>query len=525
MKFNLPVLAAILAVFTSNPAPAKDLVIAMKAAVDNADPHQLFTPNRNVDLQVYEPLVYQDRYLKPQPWLATSWRTIDPTTWEFKLRENVTFSDGTPFTADDVVFSLKRGLTIEGLRTYRGYLKDIETVEAKDAHTVIIKTRAPTSLLPWNLTSIGMVSAKAVQGATDADFNGGRAAVGTGPYRWIKWTPGDRVVLEKNPTYWNGVEPWDKVTFRFIPNDSARVAALLSGDVDVIDQVPGNLTKQASDNSKTRLVEDTSVFTAYLSFDRWRDVTPYVKSNDGSPLKSNPFRNEDVREAVNIALNRAGIVQRVMHGAAVATAQLAPEGMYGYDPSIKLPEYNSKKAKKLLAKAGYPDGFRLTIHCYNDRFAGDVQVCQAVASMLTAIGIQTSVEAMPSSVFFKRLRSGGEGGTPEFSFFMVLYGTPTGNSTNFVTSVLQTYDKAKGFGANNSNLYSNPEVDRLINASQASFDEKESEALLLKATDLSIKDYGLLPLFFLKSSWGMRAGLKIEPRGDGFTMARNIREN
>lgn len=524
MKLNLPIVAALLTAFISTQAAAKDLVIAMKAAVDNADPHQLFTPNRNVDLQVYEPLIYQDRYLKPQPWLATSWTSTDPTTWEFKLRENVSFADGNPFTADDVVFSLKRGLAIDGLRTYRGYLKDITSVEAKDAHTVIIKTRVPTSLLPWNLTSIGMISAKAAKDATDADFNGGRAAVGTGPYRWVKWTPGDRVVLERNANYWNGAEPWDKVTFRFIPNDSARVAALLSGDVDVIDQVPGNLTKQVADSGKTKLVEDTSVFNAYLSFDRWRDVSPYIKANDGSPLKTNPFRDADVREAVNIALNRAGLAQRIMHDAAVATGQLAPEGMYGYDPALKTPEYDPKKAKQLLVKAGYPDGFQLTIHCYNDRFAGDAQVCQAVASMLTAIGIKTQVDTMPSSVFFKRALSGGEGGTPEFSFFMVLYGTPTGNSTNFLTSVLQTYDKAKGFGANNRNLYSNADMDTLINASQASFDPKESEKLLLKATDVAVRDYGLLPLFFLKSSWGIRSGLILEPRGDGFTMARNIRE-
>lgn len=524
MKLKASLLAVLLASMITGAASAKDLVVGMKAAVDNPDPHQLFTPNRNIDLQVYEPLIYQDAYLKPVPWLAVSWKPLDDTTWEFKLRENVKFSDGTPFTSEDVVFSLNRGMTIQGLRTYRGYLKDIASVEAKDPHTVIIKTKVPSSLLPWNLTSIGMVSAKAAKDATEKDFNGGRAAVGTGPYRWIKWVPSDNVVLEKNPDYWNGVEPWDKVTFRFISNDSARVAALLTGEVDVIDQVPGNLTKQISDNAKTRLVEDTSVFNVYLSFDRWRDVSPFVKAKDGSDLKENPFRNADVQQAVNIALNRKGLAERIMHGAGVPTGQLAPEGMQGFDPALGVPEYNPAKAKGLLAKGGYPDGFRLTIHCYNNRFSGDAQVCQAVASMLTVIGIQTSVETMPSSVFFKRALSGGEGGKPEFSFFMVIYGTPTGSSTNFLVSVLQTQDKAKGFGANNRNLYSNAELDALINASQSSFDEKESEKLLLQATNLAIKDHALLPLFFLKSTWGVRAGLELAPRGDGFTMARNIRE-
>ncbi len=518
MKLKTTVLATLMTGLMLTSAPAKDLIIGMKAAVDNADPHQLYTPNRNVDLQVYEPLVYQDRYLKPVPWLATSWTPVDDTTWEFKLREGVKFSDGTPFTAEDVVFSLNRGITIKGLRTYIGYLKDIASVEAKDDHTVIIKTKAPTSLLPWNLTSIGMVSAKAAKDATEEDFNGGSAAVGTGPYRWIKWTPGDRVVLEKNPGYWNGVEPWDKVTFRFIADDSARVAALLSGDVDVIDQVPGNLTRQISENDKTSLVEDTSVFNVYLSFDRGRADSPFIKAKDGSPLKENPFSNPDVREAVNIALNREGLAERIMHGAAVATGQLAPEGMQGYVPSLEVPEYNPAKAKELLAKGGYPDGFAITIHCYNNRFTGDAQTCQAVAAMLTAIGIQTTVEAMPTSVFFKRARAN------EFSLFMIMYGTPTGSTTNMVTTVLQTADKEKGVGANNANLYSNPEMDELITQSQSSFDDKESEELLKKATEVAMKDHGLLPLFFLKSTWGVRKGLTLEPRGDGFTMARNIRE-
>jgi peptide/nickel transport system substrate-binding protein len=523
MKLKLYLVAALLASAFAHTVSAKDLVIGMKAAVDNPDPHQLFTPNRNIDLQVYEPLIYQDRYLKPQPWLATSWHTIDPTTWELKLRENVTFSDGSPFTADDVVFSLQRGLAIDGLRTYRGYLKDIASVEAKDAHTVIIKTKTPSSLLPWNLTSIGMVSAKAARDATEADFNGGKAAIGTGPFRWIKWTPGDRVVLEKNPRYWNGVEPWDKVVYRFIPNDSARVAALLSGDVDVIDQVPGNLTEQIASSPKTKLVEDTSVYMAYLAFDRWREVSPYVKDSNGAPLKTNPFRNPDVQNAVNMALNRTGLAQRIMHNAAVPTGQFAPENMQGYDPSLTVPAYNPKEAKALLAKAGYPNGFRLTIDCYNDRFAGDVQVCQAVASMLTAIGIQTTVDAMPSAIFFRRALSGGPDGTPEFSFFMTMYGTPTGNSTNLITTVLQTYDKAKGTGANNRNLYSNAEVDSLINASQATFDTKKSDELLLQATRTAVADKAILPLFFLKSTWGIQSDLALEPRGDGFTMARNIR--
>lgn len=523
MRKTIALYAGIALGFAAACAHANDLVIGMKAAVDNPDPHQLFTPNRNVDLQVYEPLVYQDRYLKPQPWLATSWKNLDETTWELKLREGVKFSNGQPFTADDVVFSINRGLSIEGLRTYRSYLKDIAKIEAVDAHTVKITTKQPTTLLPWNLTSIGMVSAQVAKDAAEADFNGGKAAVGTGPYRWIKWTPGQDVVLEKNLDYWNGVEPWDKVTFRFIANDSARVAALLSGDVDVIDQVPGNLAKKIADDQKTALIEDTSVFNAFLSMDRTRDNSPFITKADGSPLGKNPFKDAKVREAIDAALNRKGLAERIMQGSATPTGQFAPEGMKGYDASIPVPKYDAAHSKALLAEAGYPDGFGLTIHCFNDRFAGDAQVCQAIASMLTAIGIKTKVDTMPSSVFYKRATSGGANGEPEFSMFMAVYGTPTGNSSNLLINVVHTNDKAKGLGANNRSLYSNPEIDKIITESQVTFDEAQGNAKLIEATKAALKDNAVIPLFFLKSSWGTRAGLTLEPRGDGFTMARNIR--
>jgi peptide/nickel transport system substrate-binding protein len=524
MKKRTALYSGVVFLLAALSAQAADLVIGMKAAVDNPDPHQLFTPNRNVGLQVYEPLIYQDRYLKPEPWLATEWKNLNPTTWELRLREGVKFSNGQPFTADDVVFSLDRGLSIEGLRTYRSYLKDIAKVEALDPFTVRITTKQPTTLLPWNLTSIGMVSAKAADGATEADFNGGKAAVGTGPYKWIKWTPGQDVVLEKNPSYWNGVEPWDKVTFRFIANDSARVAALLSGDVDVIDQVPGNLARKIADDPKTTLVEDTSVFNAFLSMDRSRDASPFITGSDGVPLTRNPFKDAKVREAVNIAINRAGIADRIMHGSATPTGQISPQGMQGNDPAIEIPKYDPARAKALLAEAGYPQGFGVTLHCFNDRFAGDAQVCQAIASMFTAIGIKTKVDTMPSTVFYKRAASGGPDGSPEFSMFMAVYGTPTGNSSNLLLNVIHSSDKARGLGANNRSLYSNPSVDKLIDDSQTIFDAEEANRKLLEATKAGLQDSAILPLFFLKSSWGTKKGISLEPRGDGFTMARGIRK-
>ncbi|WP_168990462.1 ABC transporter substrate-binding protein [Aureimonas flava] len=523
MKRLLPAITALLVAYAAPFALAQNLTVGMKGAVDSADPHLLYTPNRNIALQIYEPLIYQDRFLKPQPWLATSWTAVDDRTWEIKLREGVVFSDGTPFTADDVVFSLKRGLSIEGVRTYRAYLKDIDTVEAVDPLTVRIVTRQPSAVLPWNLTTIGMVSAKAADGASAEDFDGGRAAIGTGPYKWVRWTPGQDVVLERNETYWNGEEPWEKVRVRFIANDSARVAALLAGDVDLIDEVPGNLAARVKEGENTALVEDTSVFEVYLTMDRFRDASPYVKGADGAALAKNPFKDAKVREALTLAINRKGIAERIMQGAATPTGQIAPEGFAGYDETLPPAAYDPRRAKALLAEAGYPDGFQLTIHCFNDRFSGDAQSCQAIAQMFSAIGVRTQVETLPASVFYKRANSGGPNGEPEFSMIMSLYGTPTGNPVNSLVNLIQTADKERGLGVSNRGRYSNPEVDALIAKAQASFDGARSEELARQAAAAALSDQAIIPLFFLKSSWGVRKDLTLEPRGDGFIMMRNVR--
>ena len=200
------------------PAQAQTLRIGMKAAVDGSDPHQSYSPNRNVQMHVYESLVNQDQYLQPVPGLAESWRVIDDTTWEFRLREGVVFHDGTPLTAADIAFSLRRAADARGLRTYSAQLRSFASVEEVDARTVRIRTRGPAPLLHVNLTTIMIVSAAAVgANATEEDFNGGRAAVGTGPYRWVRFTPGSDVTLERAPRHWAPPEPWQRVVFRFIP--------------------------------------------------------------------------------------------------------------------------------------------------------------------------------------------------------------------------------------------------------------------------------------------------------------------
>jgi peptide/nickel transport system substrate-binding protein len=518
----LTLLLGIAGAAAAAPAAAQELRIGFKAAVDGADPHQNYTPNRNVQLHVYEPLVFQDAFLRPQPGAAASWRAVDSTAWEFTLREGLRFHDGAPVTAEDVTFSIRRARGITGLRTFVAQTRSVASAEVKDARTVLIRTHGPAPLLPNQMSVIAIVSARAAEGATEADFNGGRAAIGSGPYRWVRFTPGQEVVLERNPDHWRGAEPWERVTFRFIPNDSARVAALLAGDVDVIDSVPAALYGRVRDSERTRLVTATGHFTLYLYLDMHRDRALFATGPDGQPLERSPIRDPRVRQAMNLAINRTAIAERAMEGSADPSGQFAPPGFIGHEQTLRPATFDPARARALLAEAGYPNGFGLTLHCTSDRFAGDARTCQAVGQMLTAIGIRTTVETLPAAVFFRRA-NGGANGEPEFTAFMAIFASSTGVASESMSTILRTPNRALGHGPLNRGRYANPALDAALDRVDASFDDAERERLMGAAARIATEDNAVLPIFALRASWGVRRGLTLTPRGDQYTFATGVR--
>ncbi|SKA24507.1 ABC transporter substrate-binding protein [Consotaella salsifontis] len=499
------------------PALAEDLTVAIKAPITGADPHLLYSPNRNMQLHVYEALVAQDNNLRPVPDLATSWKVINPTTWEFQLRDDVKFQDGTPLTPEDVIFSIHRAQTIEGVRTFHAYVADVASVEASGDHAVRITTKVPSPELPANLATIAIVAKHAVEGASSDDFNGGPAAIGTGPYRWVRWTPGQDVTLERSDTYRGDPAPWDHVKFRFITDDSARTAALLSGDVDVADAIPASLFQRVNNSGRAKIVSGTSVFLHYMTIDR-RDNPPFVTDIDGKPVTKNPFNDLKVRQAVTHAINRDGLAERIMGGGAEPAGQFTPDGFDGHNPDLLPASYDPDQSRKLLEEAGYPDGFGLTIHCLNDRFTGDVQTCQAIAQMLTAVGIHTKVETMPSSVFWSK----ATGENPQFSSYLAIFGSAAGLSSNALDVLAAKWDPVAGTGRNNAGGYDNPELNALIKKATSTVDDDQRQELLQQAAKTAIDDVAIVPIFFLKGAWGVRDGLTLKPRGDMYTMATNI---
>ena len=507
----------------AQPAQAQTLRIGFKAAVDSADPHLTFTPNRNVQLHVWETLTTQDLTMRVPPGLAESWRSLDPLTWEFRLRPGVNFSDGTPFTAEDAAFSVRRAQAAQGPRTYSASVRNIVAAEAPDAQTLILRTSVPTPLQPDLLAAIAMLSARAARDATDADFNGGRAAIGTGPYRWVRWTPAQDVVLERNPGWRGAPEPWARVVYRFVPNDSARVAALLAGDLDVVDNVPSGLYARVRDSETTRLVTGDTNFTHYFYLDSMSARVSNVTGPDGQPMAENPLRDLRVRQAMSLAINRVALAERVMEGAASPTGQIAPPGFIGHDPDIGVARFDPAAARRLLAEAGHARGFGLTIHCTLDRFAGDARVCQAIGQMLTAVGIRAQIEALPMPMYLRRSAALTSDGVPELSAHLAMFGSSTGIAAEGLTALVRTANPARAHGTWNRTRYSNPAMDALLDRVDGLFDPVAREAASRAAVRFAVEEAALLPVFHIRASWGLRRPLDIPARGDGYTMATDIR--
>ncbi|MDJ0981389.1 MAG: ABC transporter substrate-binding protein [Kiloniellales bacterium] len=502
---------------------AKELTVGLASEPSSIDPHyHNLTPNNALAREIFDRLIMPDDKQVLKPGLAVSWKAVDDLTWEFKLREGVKWHDGSPFTADDVIFTFERAPDVPNSPSSFGtYLKG-KTIEKVDDLTVRIKTAAPYPLMPNDISTFSIVSKKHGEGAGTEDYNSGKAAIGTGAYKFVEWVPGDRIVLERNDDFWGDKPEWEKVTIKPIKSGPARLAALLAGDVDFIEGVPTTDIERLRDNTDITLSQGISNRVIYLHLDHFRDDSPFVKAADGGAIK-NPLRDARVRTAISKAINRDAIVDRVMEGVAVKAGQLLPEGFFGVSSKLKPVDYDPEGAKKLLAEAGVPDGFQLTIHGPNDRYINDAKIAEAIAQMLTRVGIKTAVETMPKSVYFKRASRGGPDGTPEFSFVLVGWGAGTGEASSPLKSLLHTYDKERGFGASNRGRYSNQEVDKLVERALSTIDDGKRAALLAQATEVAIEDGGIIPLHYQVNTWAGRKGIVYSARTDETTLYTGIR--
>jgi len=526
-------LAAVPFAALAAPAMAQDLRIGVASEVTSIDPHfHNVGPNNALRKHIFEGLLGNDQNQKLKPELAASWRAVDDTTWEFKLRPNVKFTDGSEFTAKDVVYTLCRIPTVENSpSSFTVFTRGIGAIETPDPMTIRFKTTAPQPLLPNNLSAVGILSSKLYGGENvvykaagcenlgtppkSADFNDPAKAIGTGPYKLQNYTRGTHVVLERNDAYWGDTPTWAKVTFRPFSSAGPRVAALLAGDVDLIENPP----IQDFDKIKAagfQIAQALSNRIIYLHMDQFKDPnwkTPGVKGTD-----KNPFLDKRVREAVSKAINREAIVQRIMGGVAQPAGELLPYPLFGASQDMKPVAFDPEGARKLLAEAGYPNGFEVTLATPNDRYINDAQVAQAVAQMLTRVGIKTNVEAMTASTFFSRRNK------YEFSFYLAGWGADTGEMSNSLVALVATPDPKTGLGHTNRGRYSNPQLDELIKEAQRTVDDAKREEILKRASKLAMSDFPIIPLHFEVTPWAFKKGLNYTPRVDQYTLATEVKQ-
>ncbi|MCC7271513.1 MAG: ABC transporter substrate-binding protein [Alphaproteobacteria bacterium] len=518
MRTRTFIVALACAVAAATGHAAETLRVGMAVETTALDPHfHSTTPNAQVARHIFDPLVAQDATQALQPGLALSWRMIEPTRWRLALRPGVRFQDGQEFGAEDVVVSLKRAVAVEGSPGgYGSYLRAIVDTVAIDPLTVEIRTSAPHPALPWDLTAIAIVSRRAAGARPDA-FNDGTLAIGTGPFRLLAWRRGEGLDLARNDGWWGPAPAWSRVALRPIPKDAARVAALLAGDVDLIEGVPTSSLADLSHRRELRLAQAVTSRVLFLALDSDRDPTPFVTDAEGRPLSPNPLRDARVRRAISLAVDRAAITERIMEGAATPAAQLLPATYVGTSRRLVPDRYDPDAARRLLAEAGYPRGFTVTLHGPNGRYLNDEKVTIAIAGMLQRVGIVARVASLPGNLFKARAAK------REFSLFMDGWSTETGDAGLAMRALLATADPRTGWGSNNRAGYSNPAFDAALGRALATTEDAPRAAALAQAIEVAMDDAGMLPLYFQSATWASRAAVAYEARSDEYTLAVSAR--
>ena len=501
---------------------AQTLTIGVRGGPDSIDPHFTATGTHAEALKhVFDTLVWSGDGLELMPRLAESWKVINDNTWEFKLRRGVKFHDGSDFTAQDVKFSIERVPLVSGPNPTTIYVRRVKDVKIIDTHTVLVITDGAAPTLPNDFIRLFIVSAKAAAGLTKESaneaFNSGKAAIGTGPYKYVSWQPKGDLVLARNDSYWGPKEPWARHVRKEIPNDAARVAQLKAGQLDLITRVPASDVATLQRDPKLTVQTIDTVYVFNLEMDL-RDKPPTVTAKDGSALPKNPFQDLRVREAIDLAIDRKALAEVAMEGLGKPASQMVTPSIFGFNKTLGERKYDPAAARKLLADAGYSNGFKVQFSFTADRLPGDRQVGTSIAQMLAAIGIDAQANAQPAAVFFPARTRG------DYSMSMSGWGTLTGEAHYTLSSLAHSNDKEKKMGAFNVLNYKNPVMDKLLQDAAIEMDLGKRRKYLEDANALLEKDRQRLPIVAVGSAWAMqKSKVTIKPRVDEDTLAMNIK--
>lgn len=499
-------------------APAATFRFADQGDAISMDPHSL---NETLQLTVtgnmYEPLVGRGKHLELLPLLATSWKQTAPTVWRFSLRHDVKFHDGTPFNADDVIFSYERSKA-EGsdMKTKIAPVKEVKKI---DDHTVDFVTNDPFPILPDTISTWYMMSkvwCEKNNSTAPVDVRKGKEnaatlrANGTGPFMLKAREPGVRTVLVPNPNYWDKVESnITEAVFTPIKNDATRVAALISGDIDMMEPVPLQDIDKLKAIPGLTVLQGPELRTIFLGMDQSRDELLY------SNVKGkNPFKDKRVRQAFYQVIDIEAIKSRIMRGAATPTNEMIAPGIKGFVPEMnkRLP-YDPATARKLLAEAGYPDGFEVGMNCPNDRYVNDSSICQAIAAMLAQIGVKINLMVETKVTYFPKILSRNT------SFYMLGWTPDSYDAQNAIYALLMT-PTAAGQGLFNLGSYSNKRVDELGKEIASELDDKKRGAMIAELFKIHGDEFGTLPLHQQALAWAMKKNIELVQLADNVNLLK-----
>jgi len=519
MKFKnfIKILLAFLIIFAPSNGIAKTIKWSMQGDSLTLDPHaQNEGPTTQVSRQIYEALVTRGLDMSIGPQLATKWKAVDPNTWYFFLRDDVKFSNGQKMTSEDVVFSILRAK--QPTSDFKEYISTISGVKAIDDYTVQIKTSKPNPILLNQLSNIFIMSK---QWSTDnfvvapQNWDAGQEtysatnAMGTGPFKITLREPNTKTVFKKNNKWWGNVEHnITEIQLLPIKNAATRVAALLSGEIDLVTDAPVQDLNRISSSGGHKVESTPQMRTIFLGMDQAADQLRSGNTGD------NPFKKKEVRQALYQAIDIEAIKKKVMRGLSEPAGIITFPGVTGYTKALdkRLP-YDVGAAKKLLADAGYPDGFEVELRCPNDRYVNDEAICTAVVGMLGKIGVKVNLFAQTKSKHFKELKDN------QGDFYMLGWGVPTLDS-HYVFHYL--YDTGASWNKVN---FSNNEVDEAIRVMEGEVDLDKRNAAIAKAWKIVKDDIAYLPLHHQVISWASKSNVDVPIRPNNEPLFRFSKVN
>jgi peptide/nickel transport system substrate-binding protein len=486
------------------------IVIAVSSDILSMNPYRYNeTPTNQFMLHIYETLISFDNNAQVQPGLAETWEVAeDGVTYTFHLRKGVKFHDGDEFTAEDVIASFDKAKNPDSPSAFSSFFTGVESYEALDDYTVAVKTKDVYPVLLNDLSNVYILKKENIEGKTEEEI--ADVVIGTGRYKFVEQVKEDHIDIVANPDHWSGEKPITNVRFRPITNEATRTATMLTGEVDLTVNIPVRDIERLNNTDGVSVITQKGLREIYLNFDSRKD-SPFFTD------KPNPMADVRVREAMYRAIDVDTIIKNIMNNYASVMNSYIPENYNGYQ-DVERPAYDPELSKKLLADAGYPDGFEVTLDAPNDRYVNDGNIAQAVAGYFEKVGIKVNLNLMPKANFFSYIKPAEN----KSMLLMTGWSDSSGEGLTLANDLLHTYDLEKGVGTVNRGHYSNTEIDAILAKANVELDADKRAEYIAEADKIAREDFGYIPLHFEHDTYAVKDTINFTPRMNNYIEAWTI---